>query len=152
MPEDAYLCFPGLAFMSFTRPLPVVVDLPEAVGGEGRGDERRGEGERRAARDGDARFKALGVEPLWEEGEVWTGELVGARARRWGWQPVMGLDDALAELKADLRARADDAGLGPLRRRGGGLQSGGPLSDRGRSRVRWLQLRGRRLRKTGGFL
>lgn len=53
--------------------------------------------------------EALGLEPVWEEGEAWTGRIVADRARRWGWTPHMGLDDALAELKAGLRAEARDA-------------------------------------------
>ena len=53
--------------------------------------------------------EAWGLEPVWEDGEAWTGQLVGDRARRWGWTPQMQLDDALAELKAGLRAQARDA-------------------------------------------
>ena len=36
--------------------------------------------------------EALGLEPVWEEGEAWTGTLVADRARRWGWTPQMDLD------------------------------------------------------------
>ena len=53
--------------------------------------------------------QALGLEPVWEDGEVWTGALVGDRARRWGWTPQMGLEESLAELRAGLRAEAQDA-------------------------------------------
>ncbi len=53
---------------------------------------------------------ALGLEPVWEDGEAWTGELVSERARRWGWTPQMDLDAALAELAAGLRAEAEDRG------------------------------------------
>jgi nucleoside-diphosphate-sugar epimerase len=54
--------------------------------------------------------EALGLEPTWEEGEAWTGDLVSDRARRWGWAPQLDLDAALAELRAGLRAEADDRG------------------------------------------
>ena len=46
---------------------------------------------------------ALGVEPTWDEGPAWTGQIVADRARGWGWAPRVSLDDALAELKAGLR-------------------------------------------------
>jgi nucleoside-diphosphate-sugar epimerase len=47
--------------------------------------------------------RAVGVEPVWEDGPAWTGRIVADRARRWGWSPRTGLDDALAELEAGLR-------------------------------------------------
>ena len=47
---------------------------------------------------------ALGVEPTWDEGEAWTGDIRADRARAWGWTPQVSLDDALAELKAGLAA------------------------------------------------
>lgn len=47
--------------------------------------------------------RALGVEPVWEDGAAWTGQVRADRARRWGWSPRVGLDDALAELEAGLR-------------------------------------------------
>ena len=49
-----------------------------------------------------------GLEPVWEDGEAWTGQLAGDRARRWGWTPQMGLDDARPKGKAGLRAERDD--------------------------------------------
>ncbi|GAA1476456.1 SDR family NAD(P)-dependent oxidoreductase [Nocardioides aestuarii] len=45
---------------------------------------------------------ALGLEPEWTDEEAWTGRLVGERARGWGWEPEVGLDDALAELRQGL--------------------------------------------------
>jgi nucleoside-diphosphate-sugar epimerase len=48
--------------------------------------------------------RALGVEPAWEDGDAWTGQVLADRARRWGWSPRVGLDDALAELEAGLRS------------------------------------------------
>ncbi len=47
---------------------------------------------------------ALGLEPTWDEGEAWTGEIRADRARSWGWTPQVSLDDALAELRAGLTA------------------------------------------------
>ena len=41
---------------------------------------------------------AVGVAPRWEEGEAWTGRIVNDRARRWGWEPRVSLEEALAEL------------------------------------------------------
>lgn len=46
--------------------------------------------------------RALGVQPVWEDGPAWTGRIVAYRARRWGWSPRTGLDEALAELEAGL--------------------------------------------------
>lgn len=47
--------------------------------------------------------RALGVEPIWEDGPAWTGQILADRARRWGWSPTVTLDEALAELEAGLR-------------------------------------------------
>ena len=47
---------------------------------------------------------ALGVEPVWEESPVWTGQILTGRARAWGWAPQVGLADALAELAEGVRA------------------------------------------------
>lgn len=47
--------------------------------------------------------RALGVEPVWDDGPAWTGRIVADRARRWGWEPRTGLAEALAELEAGLR-------------------------------------------------
>ena len=41
---------------------------------------------------------ALGLDPVWEEGGAWTGRIVADRARSWGWEPQVSLDEALAEL------------------------------------------------------
>jgi len=45
---------------------------------------------------------ALGVEPVWEDGPAWTGQIVADRARRWGWAPQITLDQALDELRRGL--------------------------------------------------
>lgn len=47
---------------------------------------------------------ALGVEPTWEDGPAWTGRILADRALGWGWSPQVGLDDALAELRAGIAA------------------------------------------------
>ncbi len=47
---------------------------------------------------------ALGVDPVWEEGEAWTGRIVADRAGRWGWSPRVTLDQALAEVRDGLSA------------------------------------------------
>jgi nucleoside-diphosphate-sugar epimerase len=47
--------------------------------------------------------RALGVEPVWEDGEAWTGQILADRARGWGWVPAVSLDDALAELEEGVR-------------------------------------------------
>lgn len=46
---------------------------------------------------------ALGLEPTWDEGDAWTGQVLADRARGWGWSPQVSLEDALAELTAGLR-------------------------------------------------
>ncbi len=46
---------------------------------------------------------ALGVEPVGEDGRVWTGRVVAERADRWGWTPAVTLEQALGELDAGLR-------------------------------------------------
>ena len=46
---------------------------------------------------------AVGVEPQWDDREVWTGRIVAARAHRWGWQPEVDLAAALQELRDGLR-------------------------------------------------
>lgn len=43
--------------------------------------------------------RALGTEPVWEDGPVWTGQLLTTRARGWGWTPSVDLATALAELE-----------------------------------------------------
>jgi nucleoside-diphosphate-sugar epimerase len=47
---------------------------------------------------------ALGVEPAWEDGPAWTGQILAARARAWGWAPTVTLADALDELAEDVRS------------------------------------------------
>lgn len=49
---------------------------------------------------------ALGLEPEWRSGPAWTGALIATRARGWGWNPQVGLEEALAELTAGLRPAA----------------------------------------------
>lgn len=46
---------------------------------------------------------ALGLEPVWDDGEAWTGEYVVRRAQQWGWTPSVDLADALAEIDEGLR-------------------------------------------------
>ena len=48
--------------------------------------------------------RALGVEPVWEDGPAWTGQISTERARAWGWTPSVSLADALAELEESVRA------------------------------------------------
>jgi nucleoside-diphosphate-sugar epimerase len=48
---------------------------------------------------------ALGVEPVWDEGPAWTGQILAGRARGWGWTPTVGLDQAMEELAEGLRRR-----------------------------------------------
>lgn len=47
--------------------------------------------------------RALGVEPVWEDGDAWTGQILADRARGWGWAPEVSLEDALAELDEGVR-------------------------------------------------
>ena len=47
--------------------------------------------------------EALGLEPTWDEGPAWTGQILAERAQRWGWAPRVDLATALEELKAGLR-------------------------------------------------
>jgi nucleoside-diphosphate-sugar epimerase len=47
---------------------------------------------------------ALDVAPQWHDEPVWTGALLTGRARGWGWQPDVGLADALDELAAGIDA------------------------------------------------
>lgn len=46
--------------------------------------------------------EGLGVEPVWVEQDVWTGRLLTARARSWGWTPRVSLDAALDEVRSGL--------------------------------------------------
>ena len=47
--------------------------------------------------------EALRLEPTWDEGPAWTGQILADRARRWGWTPRVDLASALEELKDGLR-------------------------------------------------
>jgi nucleoside-diphosphate-sugar epimerase len=47
--------------------------------------------------------RALGVEPVWTDWAPWTGRILSARARGWGWWPRVELAEALEELEAGLR-------------------------------------------------
>ena len=47
--------------------------------------------------------KVLGVEPVWDEGAAWTGQILAERARGWGWTPTVDLEGALGELAEGLR-------------------------------------------------
>jgi nucleoside-diphosphate-sugar epimerase len=47
--------------------------------------------------------RAVGVEPVWDEGPAWTGRLLGDRAHAWGWEPAIDLTRALAEIESGLR-------------------------------------------------
>ncbi len=48
--------------------------------------------------------RALGVEPVWDDGPAWTGRILAERAHGWGWTPTVDLARALAEIDAGLRA------------------------------------------------
>jgi 2-alkyl-3-oxoalkanoate reductase len=48
--------------------------------------------------------RALGVEPVWDDGPAWTGQVRADRAREWSWAPTVDLAQAMAELDAGLRA------------------------------------------------
>jgi nucleoside-diphosphate-sugar epimerase len=50
--------------------------------------------------------RALGLEPVWEDGPAWTGQIRTDRARAWGWTPSVSLADALAELEEGVRTLA----------------------------------------------
>ena len=47
---------------------------------------------------------ALGVQPVWDDGPAWTGQIVAARAHNWGWAPTVDLPHALAEIAQGLSA------------------------------------------------
>lgn len=49
---------------------------------------------------------AVGVEPVWEEGPAWTGQIRTERAIAWGWAPHVDLAQALAEIDAGLRGES----------------------------------------------
>jgi nucleoside-diphosphate-sugar epimerase len=47
--------------------------------------------------------RAVGVTPLWDSSEAWTGQLLADRAHGWGWTPTVGLAEALEEIASGLR-------------------------------------------------
>ena len=47
--------------------------------------------------------RALGVEPVWEDGSVWSGQVLTDRARAWGWTPRVSLAAALDQLHENVR-------------------------------------------------
>ncbi len=47
--------------------------------------------------------RAVGVTPVWDDAEAWTGRLLADRAHGWGWTPAVGLAEALDELASGLR-------------------------------------------------
>ncbi|MGB3186768.1 MAG: NAD(P)H-binding protein [Ornithinimicrobium sp.] len=47
--------------------------------------------------------EAVGVDPVWEDGDAWTGQILADRAHRWGWRPTVDLTTALAEIDEGLR-------------------------------------------------
>lgn len=46
--------------------------------------------------------ESVGVEPVWDDGPAWTGQILADRARSWGWSPRVALDEALVEVAAGL--------------------------------------------------
>ncbi|WP_068105408.1 NAD-dependent epimerase/dehydratase family protein [Nocardioides dokdonensis] len=46
---------------------------------------------------------ALGVEPVWDDGPAWTGQVRADRALGWGWRPRVSLSEALDEVADGLR-------------------------------------------------
>lgn len=48
--------------------------------------------------------RAVGVEPVWDDGDAWTGRIVTDRAAAWGWTPTVGLGAALAEIERSASA------------------------------------------------
>jgi 2-alkyl-3-oxoalkanoate reductase len=47
--------------------------------------------------------RAVGVEPVWDDGPAWTGRVLADRASGWGWTPAVGLAEALDEIARGLR-------------------------------------------------
>ena len=47
--------------------------------------------------------RAVGVTPIWDEADAWTGRLLADRAHSWGWTPAVGLAEALDEIARGLR-------------------------------------------------
>jgi 2-alkyl-3-oxoalkanoate reductase len=42
--------------------------------------------------------RAIGVTPVWDDAEAWTGRILAERAHGWGWTPAVGLAEALDEI------------------------------------------------------
>jgi nucleoside-diphosphate-sugar epimerase len=47
--------------------------------------------------------RAVGVTPVWDSSEAWTGRMLAERAHGWGWTPAVGLAEALEEIAIGLR-------------------------------------------------
>ena len=47
--------------------------------------------------------RAVGVAPVWDDADAWTGRLLADRARAWGWRPAVGLAEALDEVARGLQ-------------------------------------------------
>ncbi len=47
--------------------------------------------------------RAVGVTPVWDDAEAWTGRVRADRAHGWGWTPAVGLAEALDEIARGLR-------------------------------------------------
>ena len=47
--------------------------------------------------------RAVGVTPVWDDTEAWTGRILADRAHGWGWTPAVGLAEALDEIARGLR-------------------------------------------------
>ncbi len=47
--------------------------------------------------------RAVGVSPVWDDAEAWTGRVRADRAHGWGWTPAVGLAEALDEVARGLR-------------------------------------------------
>jgi nucleoside-diphosphate-sugar epimerase len=46
--------------------------------------------------------RAVGVTPIWDDADAWTGRLLADRAHGWGWTPAVGLAEALDEIARGL--------------------------------------------------
>jgi len=46
--------------------------------------------------------RAVGVSPVWDDAEAWTGRVRADRAHGWGWSPAVGLAEALDEVAQGL--------------------------------------------------
>ncbi len=47
-------------------------------------------------------IRAVGVTPIWDDAQAWTGRLLAHRARGWGWTPAVGVAKALDEVAQGL--------------------------------------------------